>query len=57
MLAVEPRRTRMLLVTSRGLLRVQVCPLCGALIVADGAEQHEAVHARALGADRPGEQE
>lgn len=32
------------LITARGLLGVRVCPLCGALIVADAAQQHDAVH-------------
>jgi hypothetical protein len=31
-------------VTVRGLLGVRVCQMCGALIVADAAQQHDAVH-------------
>jgi hypothetical protein len=41
---VHGRYRRLRLMTARGLLRVRVCPLCGALIVADAAEQHDAVH-------------
>lgn len=43
------------LVTARGLFKVRVCGLCGALIVADAALQHDAVHrADVRRADRPG---
>lgn len=43
------------LITAGGLLGVRVCPLCGALIVADAAEQHDAVHrAEIRRTDRPG---
>jgi hypothetical protein len=31
-----------------GALPVTVCPLCGALVVAHGAEQHEQAHAAGL---------
>ena len=39
--------------TTRGLLGARVCPLCGALIVTDGAEQHEAVHRAGLRSPDP----
>jgi hypothetical protein len=32
------------LLTTSGLLRVRVCGLCGALVVSDGADRHDAVH-------------
>ena len=38
------RRRLLRLVTVAGLLRVRVCPLCAALVVAAGAMQHDRVH-------------
>jgi len=36
------------LLHTAGVLRVQICPLCAALIVAQGRDQHERVHAAEL---------
>jgi hypothetical protein len=32
------------LLTTTGLLRVKVCSLCAAVVVAAGADRHDAVH-------------
>jgi hypothetical protein len=39
------------LLTTRGLLRIKVCKLCAAVVVAHCADQHEAAH-RAVGQKR-----
>ncbi|WP_158228036.1 hypothetical protein [Pseudonocardia sp. MH-G8] len=47
---VPLRRRRVYrLLTSRCLLRVVVCRLCCSVVLADGIEQHAAVHAAANG--------
>jgi len=38
----RPRRFQLL--TSRGLVRVIVCPLCAALVLAAGHKRHDAAH-------------
>jgi len=37
------------LIATRGVVRVRVCRLCGALILAESVTQHEQVHAAQLG--------
>lgn len=37
-------RRVMRVLTTRGLLAVRPCPLCAALVVADGEQRHQAVH-------------
>jgi hypothetical protein len=32
------------LLTTRGLLRVRVCALCAAVVLADGVDRHAAAH-------------
>lgn len=39
-------------ITTRGRLAVRVCRLCAAVVVADGAEQHELFHAATLRGER-----
>ena len=39
-----PRHRMRVLLTLAGLLRVRVCPLCAALVLADGRAQHDRMH-------------
>lgn len=39
------------LLTTRGVLRVVVCPMCACLVVPDGQAAHDAVHAASLRPD------
>ena len=48
---VPERVRRYVLVALSGFLRVTACGYCAALVLAGGADQHEATH-RAEGADR-----
>ncbi len=49
---VHRHRRVQLLLTLVGFLRVRVCGLCGSLVVADAAHQHERVHSVELGTAR-----
>lgn len=42
---MSARRRVLRLLTLGGLVRVTICPLCGALVVHDGRDRHAAVHA------------
>ncbi|WP_219417408.1 hypothetical protein [Pseudonocardia nigra] len=43
------RRLLRLLLVPVGVLRVRVCELCGALVVAEAREQHERAHGMTRG--------